>query len=124
MKERAAHASFCNRTLTFKECRRDSDSCWAAVSAVHNYDVKSFRLSEDMMKADVSWLKDKVRPHYPWCKSVTPVNVQVCLYTAGFPCTPFSMLHHMSKMLKDKNAKQLWKTLQNIKEINPAATCP
>lgn len=48
---------------------------------------------------------------------------RVALYAAGFPCTPFSALHSFSKLLEDKNAQQMWKCLQNIKESKPAVTC-
>ena len=39
----------------------------------------------------------------------------VDLYVAGFPCTPFSMLHHNSKLLKEKAAKVFFKILQYLR---------
>lgn len=47
-----------------------------------------------------------------------PHETQV--YTAGFPCTPFSYLHSNSSMLADKNARQFYQVVEDIKESNPS----
>ncbi len=36
------------------------------------------------------------------------------LYVAGFPCTPFSLLHHRSKLMKDPNARQFRACVRTI----------
>ena len=123
VKEGRARESFCKQILEM--CRRDSVSCAAAIYACLLCASQSLRLAENMLTADVRWLKDKAGPHQPtcaWLQSVT-CDAQVSLYTCGFPCTPFSLLHGYSKMLDDPNARQLWRTLHNIDVINPAATC-
>ena len=47
----------------------------------------------------------------------------VDLYVAGFPCTPFSMLHNNSKLFKEKAARPLFKILQMLRRSDgpPAA---
>ena len=44
---------------------------------------------------------------------------KITLYTAGFPCQPYSCLHSHSEMLNDGNAQQLWRCLDNIATIKP-----
>ena len=44
---------------------------------------------------------------------------KIALYTAGFPCQPYSCLHSHSEMLNDGNAQQLWRCLDNIATIKP-----
>ena len=44
------------------------------------------------------------------------------MYVAGFPCTPYSLLHWQSLLLEDPNVRQLWKVLQNIADCQPAVT--
>jgi site-specific DNA-cytosine methylase len=66
-----------------------------------------FRNGHDMFKQDVKKLKGNL-----------------CLYAAGYPCTPFSCLHSHSEMLEDRNARQMWKCVENIAETQPAATHP
>ena len=46
----------------------------------------------------------------------------MALYAAGFPCTPYSLLHWQSSLLEDDNVRQLWKILKNIVERQPAVT--
>lgn len=46
----------------------------------------------------------------------------IALYTAGFPCTPFSCSNSGSAMLGDANSQQMWQCLENIKKMRPAAT--
>lgn len=41
------------------------------------------------------------------------------LYTAGFPCQPYSMLSTTRRMLNDENSKQLWAVSGNIKRTRP-----
>ena len=47
---------------------------------------------------------------------------QVALYVAGFPCTPYSLLHAGSELLRDQNARQFFKVIRNIKSTEPAAS--
>ena len=42
------------------------------------------------------------------------------LYAAGFPCTPFSYLHFGSSLLRDANARQLFRCISNLAELQPA----
>ena len=44
----------------------------------------------------------------------------VQLYVSGFPCTPFSMLHHDTKLLQDKNAKQFRASVRTLAHVRPA----
>jgi site-specific DNA-cytosine methylase len=44
---------------------------------------------------------------------------QVMVYTAGFPCQPYSMLSSTRRMLGDANASQLWAVLANIRDTRP-----
>lgn len=53
---------------------------------------------------------------------VNDLRGRIALYTAGFPCTPFSCLHSGSAMLGDANSRQMWQCLNNIKVMRPAAT--
>lgn len=46
---------------------------------------------------------------------------KVAFYTAGFPCTPYSLLGSL-KRLEDENAKQLFAILNGLKESQPCAT--
>ena len=36
------------------------------------------------------------------------------LYCSGFPCTPFSMLHHRTKLLRDSNARQFFASTRTL----------
>lgn len=56
------------------------------------------------------------------CRSVCLCR-EACLYVAGFPCTPFSVLHGGSKLLGDKNAGQLYEVIRRLKRLCPAASC-
>ncbi len=40
-------------------------------------------------------------------------------YIAGFPCTPFSMLHNRTKLMKDPNARQFLAVVGAIKQLQP-----
>lgn len=69
-------------------------------------------------------------PELITCKSVNlymqhPADfaLKVCLYGAGFPCTPFSLLHWGSQLLQEQEARQMYRVLDNIKDCQPAATC-
>lgn len=69
-------------------------------------------------------------PELITCKSVNlymqhPADfaLEVCLYGAGFPCTPFSLLHWGSQLLQEQEARQMYRVLDNIKDCQPAATC-
>ena len=43
----------------------------------------------------------------------------ILLYTAGFPCKPFSSLRNSTKLLQDKEARQFWKVTATIREQRP-----
>lgn len=45
--------------------------------------------------------------------------VEVMLYTAGFPCQPYSVLSSTRLMLSDPNARQLWAVIRNMKRTRP-----
>ena len=47
---------------------------------------------------------------------------QVGFYAAGFPCTPYSLLHSQSALLGDPAAKPMWQCIRNVKRCQPAAT--
>lgn len=53
---------------------------------------------------------------------VSGLDREVALYTAGFPCTPYSCLHSHSEMLEDKNSGQMWRCIDNISIMKPAVT--
>ena len=38
------------------------------------------------------------------------------LYTAGFPCTPFSFLHNDTELLADENARQFFAVRDLLKD--------
>ncbi len=42
------------------------------------------------------------------------------LYVAGFPCTPFSSLHHGAKPMQDKNTRQFRACVRTIASCRPA----
>ena len=44
----------------------------------------------------------------------------VSLYCSGFPCTPFSMLHHRTKLLRDSNARQFFASTRTLHHCRPA----
>lgn len=46
------------------------------------------------------------------------------LYAAGFPCTPFSVLHGDSALLGDSEAAQLFEVIRRLKLMQPVAACP
>lgn len=66
-----------------------------------------------------------------WCtirshSSFLPLSVsfygaawQVMIYTAGFPCQPYSLLSSTRKLLADANSRQLWAVLRNVKKTKP-----
>jgi site-specific DNA-cytosine methylase len=58
---------------------------------------------DDMLSRDLSRL--------PW----------VHIYIAGFPCKPYSMLHHKTKLMKEKTAKPLFAILKLLRTSGPAA---
>lgn len=45
----------------------------------------------------------------------------VDIYVAGFPCKPFSSLHHGSQLLKEKQAKPFFAVIKTLKTMRPAA---
>lgn len=57
------------------------------------------------------------------CEPHIIVSWEVALYVAGFPCTPYSTLG-LGEMLADKNARQLFRVIGNMKEMQPAASRP
>jgi site-specific DNA-cytosine methylase len=57
---------------------------------------------DDMLSRDLSKL--------PW----------VHIYIAGFPCKPYSMLHHKTKLMKEKTAKPLFAILKLLRTSGPA----
>lgn len=48
---------------------------------------------------------------------------QVGFYAAGFPCTPYSLLHNGSLLLGEEAAKPMWQCIRNFKRCQPAVTC-
>ena len=48
---------------------------------------------------------------------------QVGFYLAGFPCTPYSLLHWGSMLLGEEAAKPMWQCIRNFKRSQPAVTC-
>ena len=54
--------------------------------------------------------------HFLWC------SWQVSLYCAGFPCTPFSMLHYDSELSQDPNARQMLKVISNCHVMKPGVS--
>ena len=56
-------------------------------------------------------------------KRKTESTPAVDLYVAGFPCTPFSMLHNKTKLFKEKAAKPFFKMVQHLRRSDgpPAA---
>jgi hypothetical protein len=46
---------------------------------------------------------------------------QAALWTAGFPCTPYSMLG-LRRLLHDENAQQLFETIRHLKTAEPAVS--
>jgi hypothetical protein len=48
---------------------------------------------------------------------------QVGFYAAGFPCTPYSLLHNGSLLLGEEAAKPMWQCIRNYKRCQPAVTC-
>lgn len=56
-------------------------------------------------------------------KRKTESTPAVDLYVAGFPCTPFSMLHNKTKLFKEKAAKPFFKMVQYLRRPDspPAA---
>ena len=61
----------------------------------------------------------------PWMGRMrsTPDLWQVMIYTAGFPCQPYSMLSSTRLMLDDHNAAQLWAVIRNIRDTRPMEPC-
>ncbi len=45
----------------------------------------------------------------------------ISLYTAGFPCTPFSSLRTRAPCFRDKNARQFRATVETLRRCRPAA---
>ena len=44
---------------------------------------------------------------------------QAAIYTAGFPCTPYSMLG-ARQQFQDPESQQGWQSLRHIKKLEPA----
>jgi hypothetical protein len=55
-------------------------------------------------------------------QSVTHLYKKIALYSAGFPCTPYSCLNNRQLMLQDPNAQQMWRCLQNIEDTQPGVS--
>ena len=49
---------------------------------------------------------------------------EVGLYCAGFPCTPYSLLHWGTRLLEEEAAKPMWQCIRNVKEASPGVACP
>ena len=47
---------------------------------------------------------------------------QVSLYCAGFPCTPYSLLHAGSRLLEEEAAAPLYKVVDNIRGCQSPAS--
>ena len=88
------------------------------------------RLRNDVIKGDISDLLGKagfpdrvhvMLPHLPkffslfWSLYCLLWWRQVMVYTAGFPCTPYSLLSSTRAMLSDANSRQLWAVIRNIR---------
>ena len=63
--------------------------------------LRPLKMYEDMMKRD--------NKEAPW----------VHVYIVGFPCTPFSRLHHGSRLLKEQNAKPFYGILRFLQTSKP-----
>ena len=87
------------------------------------------RFKKDMFEDDSISLKRKAgftllqTLHDPWSLIEFACWLQAALFTAGFPCTPFSMLHHGSALLEDDEAQQMYGTVHRIGRLQPCATC-
>ena len=46
------------------------------------------------------------------------------VYTAGFPCTPYSLLSSTRAMLDDVNSRQLWAVIRNVRVSQPMEPWP
>ena len=86
------------------------------------------RSYDNIFETDFHGLLRKARtrsqtPH-AWQTIQLPLNSpwQVFLYSAGFPCTPFSMLHWQSLLLQEAAARPMYRVVDNIKACQPAAT--
>jgi hypothetical protein len=55
-------------------------------------------------------------------QSVPHLYKKIALYSAGFPCTPYSCLNNRQLMLQDPNAQQMWRCLQNIEDTQPGVS--
>lgn len=86
------------------------------------------RLCNDIFKKKVEWLHGQAlgfgsefytTTRYYSHPSQRFESLQLLLYTAGFPCTPFSLLHWNSRVLEDQHARQFFTTVSNIKTIQP-----
>ena len=53
------------------------------------------------------------------CKYGGVCLVEVSVYVAGFPCTPYSLLSTTRRMLHDQNAKQLFRVIKRIRRYRP-----
>lgn len=69
------------------------------------------------------WMNRKAGGFFVTCAKLCLDTSQVAIYGAGFPCTPFSSLHTSTALLEDKNARQLYQVIENIRLIEPAETC-
>ncbi len=49
---------------------------------------------------------------------------KVTLYAAGFPCTPYSMLHWGSALLNDPEARQMYKVIDNLESCQAPVSWP
>ena len=47
---------------------------------------------------------------------------QIMVYTAGFPCQPYSLLSTTRMMLADQNSKQMWAVVRNVRDTQPMET--
>lgn len=54
----------------------------------------------------------------PYCMSTCP---EVCLYVAGFPCTPYSLLG-LLKRFEDPNSQPLFGIIRHLKKTQPAVS--
>ena len=61
---------------------------------------------------------------YVGCSLIMSPPWEAFLYAAGFPCTPFSVLHGDSALLGDSEAAQLFEVIRRLKLLQPVAACP
>ena len=95
-------------------------SVWSCLK--QRYGGNIFRKKVRWMRRKAGTLGQRVMSFFNHAECFLWCSGQVSVYCAGFPCTPFSMLHYATQLLQDPNARQLLKVIANCRVMEPGVS--